>query len=257
MSGDGIVQGVFDVNVCVPSEKDMKRVLVPADRAQLRQYAWSPGFEKWRPIDATATRLVSNDSSGVRGVSDRRSVGLEESNSKSYSFVLFVRGEATGPAAKQGYAVLDRKIANERMVAEEAARQQRIEAEAQRKYAQEQSRKEDVFNALLRSANPRQMYLSAVQFEDTGEKGRAKTVYRELLKRHSSSQEALLASQRLMQLSDVEAVQASNNRAAYEVQNQNFKQCQSDRNACFARCSNVKGSSAQSTCQNGCAICQQ
>ncbi|MBK7002175.1 MAG: hypothetical protein IPH35_20130 [Rhodoferax sp.] len=134
------------------------------------------------------------------------------------------------------------------------------EQDEQRKYAQEKRRQEDAFNALLRSPNPRQMYLSAVQLDDSGDKGKAKTVYRELLKRHPSSQEALLASQRLTRLSDVEAVEASNSRAASaisDVQNQNYQQCMNNRNACYGRCSGIKNYSARSDCQNGCAICQQ
>ena len=56
---------------------------------------------------------------------------------------------------------------------------------------------ESEFNALLRSRSPRAMYLSAVSLEDSGDRSKAKTVYRKLIDRFPNAQETLLASQRL------------------------------------------------------------
>lgn len=144
---------------------------------------------------------------------------------------------------------------------QQAAKNAAETAAYQRQEAAKEAAAQAAFSSLLASKSPRQMYLSAVRLEDSGEKGKAKTVYRELMKRHASSQEALLAAQRLSRLSDVEAVEASNSRAAsanYEAaqssRKQNFDQCMNNRSACWESCRSSKNSSK---CQDGCPLCAQ
>ena len=145
--------------------------------------------------------------------------------------------------------------AAEASIAAEAAERQRQqaaknaaeEAAYQRQEAVKEAAAQVAFSALLASKNQRQMYLSAVQLEDIGDKGKAKTVYRELMKRHPNGKEALLASQRLIRLSDVEAVESSNSRAAsanYEatqsILKNNYQQCMNNRSACWESCRGTK-----------------
>jgi hypothetical protein len=150
--------------------------------------------------------------------------------------------------------------------------QQALKEESQRQatrdrergeYEAQRAKEEAIFNTLLRSHNPRMMYLSAVQLEDSGDRGKAKTVYRELMKRFPNAQETLLASQRLTRLGDVEAVESSNSNAAANtrsaadvVRTQNYEQCQNERNACYQRCGQLRGV-AESRCTAGCAICSR
>lgn len=140
----------------------------------------------------------------------------------------------------------------EQQRAESAVRESR-ESEARR------LKEEAAFNALLRSPSPRTMYLSAVNMEDSGDRGKAKTVYRELMKRFPNAQETLLASQRLTRLGDVEAVESANSSAASRAESaaqglrsQNYQQCIAEESKCYSRCSDIRNSSAASSCRTGC-----
>jgi hypothetical protein len=249
LSDSGRVLSVVEIRICVPPSSQFAKNL------------------------ATTNITTVGDGKTFRSVWKRDSLGLVNGTGTATKNVFLVRGGGAGDVnqsqpiyfsgdvnkiALQEIRELERAMnarQEQQQLSDQLARQQ-----ADREQAENDARSaknEVAFNKLLRTASPRQMYLGAIKYEDGGDRGRAKTVYRELLKRHASSQEALLASQRLMRLSDVEAVEASNSRAAYEVQNQNYKQCQNDRNACFGRCSGIKDYSAKSSCQNGCAICQQ
>jgi len=125
----------------------------------------------------------------------------------------------------------------------------------------EQKRKNKEFSNLQTSNSPRAMYLGAVNYEDSGDRGQAKTIYRKLIKRFPESQEALLASQRLTKLSDVEAIESSNSNtanAAYQasenVRNANYQQCMNEYGACYSRCDSFSGSH-RSSCMSSCVPC--
>ncbi len=118
---------------------------------------------------------------------------------------------------------------------------------------------ERVFNGFVSGKSARAMYLGAVDYEDKGERSRAKTIYREITKRFPNAQEALLASQRLTRLSDVEAVESSNSNAssraesaALGLRTQNYEQCKGEEISCYSRCDQIKNSSAQSSCKSSC-----
>ena len=190
---------------------------------------------------------------------------LPEWNTKNW--VLLVRG-GSAQGMQAAYAELDRQEQQTR-AAQDLATRTAAEAKAradaqQREYEAKQAKDAAAFNSLLRSPQPRTMYLGAVSYEDSGDKGKAKTVYRELMKRYAASQEALLASQRLTRLSDVEAVEASNSNAAFraesatqDLRKQNYDQCNNDRLACRDRCYSIRDSSAKSRCQDSCPLCSR
>ena len=107
------------------------------------------------------------------------------------------------------------------------------------------------------------MYLAATGYEDQGEGGLAKTVYRAVVKRFPESQEALLASQRLTRLGDVEAVESASDRAAEAQRNAaqrvldgNYQQCMNELQACRSGFSSLNGS-ARSRCENSCTYCNR
>ena len=152
----------------------------------------------------------------------------------------------------------------------EAAERQRREAVAQREAQEERQRRdaerrrqEAEFNAVLASSSVRRMYLAATGYEDQGERSRAKTVYRAVVKRFPQSQEALLASQRLTRLGDVEALESASDRAAEAQRNAaqrvldgNYQQCMNELQACRSGCSSLSGS-ARSRCENSCTYCSR
>lgn len=124
------------------------------------------------------------------------------------------------------------------------------------------------FAAVLAGKAARPMYFEAVTYEDQQERGRAKTVYRELMKRFPSSNEAMQAANRLARLGDVEAVEAAeassaraaesagraSREAAESVRAQSYQQCMNNSSACHAGCRN---SSARSSCEAACPICSR
>lgn len=151
-----------------------------------------------------------------------------------------------------------------RDVKEKEERERKLQiarAEKERKeYEARNARNEAAYNQVLNATTPRAMYLGAIGYEDKGERSRAKEIYRGILKRFADSQEALLASQRLTRLGDVEAMESSASRAAnaaYDAASQtreaNYQQCINERSACFSRCSSLK--SGRSTCESGCTFC--
>jgi hypothetical protein len=151
----------------------------------------------------------------------------------------------------------DEEAAQKRRV-DEAAREV-VSARERREYESKLAKEEAEFNTLLRSASPRALFLSAVRFEDAGDRGKAKTVYRELMKRFPNAQETLLASQRLTRLGDVEAVESASSNAAARsesaaqgLRSQNYQQCMAEESSCYSRCSDIRNSSAASSCRNGC-----
>jgi hypothetical protein len=191
---------------------------------------------------------------------------VEQSKIKSINMPEPFRAEVALLEAQVNEAKQAAMVENQRKSAEaeRKATEDRQRAERERREWEAKRAKEEAeFNALLRSPSPRTMYLSAVSMEDSGDRGKAKTVYREMMKRFPNAQETLLASQRLTRLGDVEAVESSNSNAAANARNaaesvrtQNYEQCINNRNACYSSCSNLRGSS-RSSCESSCAICSR
>jgi hypothetical protein len=139
--------------------------------------------------------------------------------------------------------------AKEAVIAEALARKSAEEAEAK-------------FQNALNSRNPQQMYLTAVKYENDGERSRAKGVYLAIMDKFSTGPFAMKAADRLVSLKDVEAVENSNaasreasREAAYSVNRQNAEQCEKNRSACFSGCGIHKDYSRRSACESGCALC--
>ena len=116
------------------------------------------------------------------------------------------------------------------------------------------------FRLVLADRNPQVMYLAAVKYENGGERGRAKTIYIQLIDKYSSSTFALKAADRITALADVVAIERSNEeqarasreskaaaeRAAADLsdsiekastnQRRTARQaCEVERNACYSR----------------------
>jgi hypothetical protein len=206
-------------------------------------------------IIVTGAFIISSAAETVLALGGRRST------SKG-SFVL-VRGGSPSTYHEAAFNALNSADANVAAVAaaEKKAEQEReIAAErSRREYEARQAKEQSEFSATLRSSSPRPMYLAAVRMEDSGDRGKAKTVYRELMKRFPNAQETLLASQRLTRLGDVEAVESASSSAAARTESaaqglrsQNYQQCISEESSCYSRCSDIRNSSAASSCRSGC-----
>lgn len=115
------------------------------------------------------------------------------------------------------------------------------------------------FNTIRESSDPQQMYLKAADFENKGQRWRAKTIYQDIMSRHAKSPIAVKAAERITRLADVEAIESSGQRAAAaardaadNVRSSNYQQCMNELSACYSRCEKLKNSSS---CKSGCAIC--
>jgi hypothetical protein len=95
----------------------------------------------------------------------------------------------------------------------------------------------------------RETYLAASKAEDQGNRNKALTLYRLVVERHGNSQEALMASQRLGRIRDVEAVERSNSDALHQSQRNQYDQCIRQQMACFNRCNH------NAQCSTGCPSC--
>lgn len=120
------------------------------------------------------------------------------------------------------------------------------------------------FNNLVKSKDPQEMYLAAGRYESDGERSRAKTIYRQIVDQFSKNPIAIKAADRLMRLADVEAVESSNQNAAYRAEsahNQSreasYQQCMNNLNACYNSCDRLRDSSSRSNCKSGCAMCSR
>lgn len=152
----------------------------------------------------------------------------------------------------------------EEAAAAEAAAAAAAAAQREKQAAEERRKEEERFSALLKGGDSRAMFLGAVAYEDKGDRGRAKSIYRAIMSRHAKSQEALQAATRLTKLADVEAIESSNGRAAsasYDaaatVRRQAYEQCVSNSNSCWGGCMGIKDYAARANCERSCPVCLQ
>lgn len=136
------------------------------------------------------------------------------------------------------------------------------ERKERERYERERQKEEDAYNAVYKAKDARPMFIGAVRYEDSGDQSKAKTIYRELLKRFPNSQEALKASDRLARLRDAEAAENSNRSAR---QGEADASCQQAQMTCRAQCAALSdkeppgfwSESPRTTCISNCyGVCR-
>jgi hypothetical protein len=206
-----------------------------------------------------------NDVMRNEAIFERDTNGTVPSKSKK-SVVLVRGGDSIADASfAETVSLVERNISMHNMLIEtrqkEEIRQRQIAEQNELRQRQADTKEAARFSSLVAGKDPRAMYLAAVTYENSGDRSKAKTIYQSILDRHSRSNEAMQAASRLTRLSDVEAVEASNSRAAsanYEAgkssRKQNFDKCMNNRLACRESCRSSKNSSK---CQDACPLCAQ
>lgn len=118
------------------------------------------------------------------------------------------------------------------------------------------------FNTALAIKDAQSMFLAGTRYESEGERGRAKTIYNNIMNRFPKSIVAGNAGTRLASLASVEAAEAAGSRAADAsarsadlIKNQNYDQCMLNYSACRQRCSPIRNYSLRTDCESSCAYC--
>ena len=162
---------------------------------------------------------------------------------------------------RESFWTINGRVMNERdyeEIIDPTKKQARLAAEAAT--AELERTKRIAWRDLLASSDPAHMYLRAVDLESTGDRGRAKEVYRAIIKNHRSSPIAVKAAERIAKIGDAETIEDADRRAeanARDVREASYQQCMNEYVACYNSCDVIRSSDDRLGCRSGCPYCSR